>query len=383
MKPLKKALLNYVLIVMLAGFLSVHNTFGQKANAPVFYNIAGKDISKLSAWSSLEDGSGSQPRSFSANGATWYIIHNANLMNKVAITGRGSKIVVTGDENKSVRLTLLPDSELNALVEVQQYGLLNILSDRYPRLGIMHPGSTVTFSLDEKVIPYHDYFNLVLVETNPVFDKSTNPVIRIHGSLTLRGNVKFPEPADAEYSLHFTGPWFQVIQTDKNVLRAFNISIEKTSGEMRIQRESKISAYNMLVIELEEDAVLDDNGSVFYAGAGISLRGTNKNLNLTGTMVLAGKDKDALNTHNSGSQYVVSTAGVDLPNIIVKGNNHNGEYIFRNTAGDTLEFRGSFFVDGHAGGHIRFDNKVKFQGEYSVSDDFKGTIAPFEKIGGN
>jgi hypothetical protein len=371
-----------LLIFFLAITSGLCNNVYSQAGQPVFYNIAGKEITELSGWSTKEDGTGTQPRSFSVNRATWHIIHNVNLLNKVSITGRDSKIIVRGDEQTPVRLTLLPGSEVNALVDVDAFGSLNILTENYPRFGIMHSGSTVTFGMDSRLIPSHDFYNLVLLQTTPVFENKPKIVVKIRGSLTLRGNVPFPIPDENDgYSFHFTGPDFQVIQTGDNVLRAHNLSFDKSSGLLRILHGSKISAENQIIVKMAEDAVFEDSSSHLYAGKGISLSGKGHNFKLDGTMVLGHTEEGVPADRMAGFPFIVTTTGIGLPNIIIKGDNQGGEYVFKNTAGDTLEFKGNLFIEAGAAGNIKFDNsKVIIRGDYSVSDEFNGTIAPFERI---
>jgi hypothetical protein len=350
----------------------------------VFYNIDGKDIANLTSWASAADGK--HPSSFGSHNTLWTISNSALLSGEISITGRNSKMLISGTDTRVVTLTLMPGSKLNALVDVEESGQLNILSSNYPKFGVMQTGSTVIFSLDDKIIPYHDFFNLTILGSNPKFVEAEDKTVKVRGALTLTGKVTFPQARNGvRYNFHFYGPWSQHITTNGNVLRAFNISFEKPDGAIRLLPETIISADNNISFNIKGDAVLDDNGATFYAGNSISLSGMASNYNFSGTFILAGTEDGIVNSAAAGNTYSIDleeSSNIVFHNIHIKANNKGGVFSLGGKATNPFEMNGNLIIDSKADGIVKFNNKQAIiRGEFKTEEGFKGKVEEFTRLG--
>ncbi len=358
------------------------------ADKAYFYQ-PGTDIKLLSSWNSAPDGSGNTPASFNLDNTTWRIEEDAVLEGQLNISGLNSRVVVSGDNLDIKTLILLPDSKLDAAIDVEEAGQLNIMTNNYPILGIMHPGSNVAFTSGTKVIPYHDYFSLTIVDANPVFSAAPDQTIKIRGGITLTGDVVFPDArGGSEYNFHFYGPWLQNISTNGNVLRAYNMIFEKTEGLVRTTTTSRISSDNQLTFNFSGTALFEDQGATIYAGNSVNIAGSPSNFNFTGTLILAGIEPGVVRGAGTANNFNIresSTLNTNpkaaLNNLIVRVANTGGEFRFRDGTSNLFEIKGNLIVEAQANGRIRFyGNDVKIGGNLIIEEGFKGVIDIIENL---
>jgi hypothetical protein len=366
--------------------LAVYSTSSEvnEITYKVYYNVDGKDITSLSSWASPADGT--HPSGFGIQNTLWTITNSTLFNGELSISGRNSKILISGTDTKVVTLTLMPGSKLNALVDVEESGQLNILSSNYPQFGEMQTGSTVIFSLDEKHIPYHDFFNLTLLGCNPRFVDATDMTVKVRGALTLSGDVTFPQARNGvNYNFHFYGPWSQQIGTNGNVFRAYNITIQKPEGSIRIHPEAIISADNNIIFDLTEQAMLDDNGAQIYSGNKIKISGIPSSYNFTGTFILAGTEAGIVNGAEAGNTYSIEmdkNSHVIFHNIHIDANNKDGEFNLGVNSTQPFEMNGNLIIDADADGLVRFSFKQAIiRGEFTTEEGFKGKVEEFTRIG--
>jgi hypothetical protein len=372
-------------VLMIVPAAYSHDSSVPRKNRQTFYHIQGQDITRLSAWASQADGKGSNPRSFESDSTQWTILHDVSLNGQFTIKGRNSAILVEGNDLASATLTLLPGAQLNALVDVAESGQLNILSRHYPTLGMLLPGSTVVFTLDEKVIPYHDYYNLSLVGCKPVFKEAADKTVKVRGTLTLSGNVVFPQARDnVEYNFLFHGPYTQQINTGKNVLRAFNIVFKKSEGIVRMMQGNTISADNHLLLEFTQDAAFDDYESTLISGKDVTIKGSANNYNFSGTLVLSGQQEGMVAAPAGGRSEIVidgTESPVVLNNLIIRNTTPQSTTGFSNNTLRRIEIRNDFIVESTAAGKILFnENQVHVGKEFKVQNGFKGSIEKRENV---
>lgn len=371
-------------LLVLPAAYSLDPDTGARKNRQIFYHLQGQDITRLSAWASQPDGKGARPQSFESDSTQWTLLHDVTFSGQLTIKGRNSAILIAGNDLANATLTLLPGSQLNALVDVAESGQLNILSSHYPTLGKMLPGSTVVFTLDEKVIPYHDYYNLSLVGCNPVFREAADKTVKVQGTLTLTGNVVFPQVRNkVEYNFLFHGPYTQQINTGKNILRAFNITFRKNEGIVRMMNSNTLAAANQLWLEFTEEAVFDDNEATLVSGKDVTIKGSSSNYNFTGTLIL---EQEAMATGASaGNRSEVVIDGAEPPvvlhNLIIRNKGPQSTTVFSNNSLRRIEVRNHFTVESSATGKILFnENQVQVGKEFKVQNGFKGSIDNRENV---
>lgn len=353
----------------------------------VYYHIEGKDLAQTTSWTSQHGGKGSKPQNFASDSTLWIVSSDILLTGQWTVSGQNSRVLVSGNDFQKATLVLMPGSQLNAIVDVGPTGQLNILSDNYPRWGEMHEGSTVVFSLDKKIIPYHDFYNLTLLGITPVFKEDGDNTLKIRGSLTLEGDVVFPAARDAvRYNFLFYGKSTQKIDTNDNILRAWDIRFNKTEGLIRLMPNTNISADHLMQITISEEGLFQDNSTTYYVGNHLAIKGSESNFDLEGTFIMAGKEPGIVDGAVAGSTYTIASNDsevnlVALPNIIIRANNRSGEFLFECPPGRNVIIKGNLLVEKQAAGTIRFCNQgVKFQGNYIVEEGFKGKVEPFNRI---
>ncbi len=385
----------FVILTFVIVILGLHNSvfaqdptgIDQAAAYRVYYNIAGQDVAQTTSWTSQADGKGRNPQNFAADSMVFVITSDVILSAQWSVSGQDSKIVVWGNEFQTATLVLLPGSQLNALVEVGPSGQLNVLSDYYPRWGLMHEGSTVVFSLDKKIIPYHDFYNLTFLGITPVFEESADNTVSIRGSLKLEGEVVFPAARNAvAYIFLFHGNSSQQINTQDNILRAWNILFEKTEGVIRLMPNTMVSADNLMHFSITEEALFQDNSATFYVGNHLKINGSESNFDWAGTFIMASKEMNIVDGAGAQNTYTIALHGstkkpVALPNVIIRANNRGGEFRFECPSESIVNIKGNLLVEKQAAGTIRFCSQgVKIHGDYIVEKGFRGQVDPFKPV---
>lgn len=350
-----------------------------------YYNIQGADITLLTSWTTNPDATGDNPPDFTSDNAIFHIYHNSQLMSDLTISGENSRMIV-GDSINNIELGLAPGVTLDALVDLKRFGALSILSNNYPTFGNFEDGSAVSFALSSsKTIPYHSYFNLNILGINPVFEDPGGDIV-IRGTLTLQGSVTFPQARDnVEYNMIFNGDGDQEIITNDNVLRSFNLIINKQSGRFGMDPSGAVSADNNVEIILDEAALFSDNEATIYAGNSVVIGGT-PNHEFLGTLVLAGTQSGIVNGAPAGSSYLLhdgesGNIPVSLHNLTIHAQNAGGEFVISDGTTGVITINGNLTLLEGADGNVNFgENEVIIKGNFAVEEGFQGDVQEIKKL---
>lgn len=364
--------------------MSVHGTPTTQPLA--YFSKPTGDLSILSSWGSEPDGSGSSPESFSNNNISWFI-HNrtiTNIDNDWNVNGSGSK-VIAGDGINAMTLTV--NAWLNGLLDVSTGTTLVLKNEQQPVLGELSSGSTVKFMNNATIIPYKEFSNIVISGIDPVF--SENGTITVKGNLNLEGDVMMPDARGAaQYSIVFNGTGEQLIDTDGNVLRSYNMNFEKEDGNISFAIGSIISTDNQLTFYFTNEAKLNDNGILMYAGNSVNIGGNPDAYDFSGTLILAGTEEGIVNGSGSGNNFNIretkdinNNAVAPLNNLIIRVANTGGEFRLRDGTTNDFTVKGNLIVESGATGRIRFyNNDISIGGNFIVEEGFAGTIDATKSI---
>jgi hypothetical protein len=386
------ALFMGTICVFSTSFLVATTINPAKEGAITYYNKAGQSITELSSWNTQTDGNGVSPAGFNIDNAIWNIIHDAVLAEELTISGENSKVVV-GDGTNEIELALSMTSDLDAVVDIINQGSLILTTNNYPTFGTFHPESRVTFATGgQRKIPYHDYHDLFIVNTKPVFEDEGDRTVKIRGVLVLEGNVTFPQArGEVEYKFLFHGPFNQGISTDGNVFRSYNLTFDKSSGAVWLDADAIVSSDNKMTFKITENAEFVDNGATLIAGNNVNVDGLASAYDFTGTLILAGTEPGFVNGAGAGNDFNVRNNEVDgknpvaaFNNIIIRAANTGGQFHFRDGGSNHFEVKGNLIIESQADGRVSFyNNRVSIGGDYIIGDGFAGSVDPFERLGLN
>lgn len=363
---------------------SVH---GISTNIPLeYYSKPTGPLYALSTWGSEADGSGTAPTSF-ANDETTFFIHNREetvLENNWTVSGLGSRIVV-GNGIQPTHLQL--NASLDALVDISANAGLTLTVEDYPAFGLLDENSTIVFKDGAQHIPFFTYHHLVFDDINPVF--TGNGTITVQGNMTLLGGVNMPDARGAsQYSFSFSGNAVQLINTNNNVLRSYDMGFVKTSGSIAFTSGSIISTDNQFTLNIGSQATFTDNGITIYAGNSVNIAGNPEFYVFTGTLILAGTEPGIVKGSGAGNNFNLrlseasnTNMAATLNNVIVRVANTGGEFRFRDGSTNTFTIKGDFVVEPGADGRIRFyNNDVFIGGDFIIQEGFTGTLDPVKSI---
>lgn len=344
-------------------------------------------LNALDTWGSQPDGSGLAPAGFGNDNTTFHVQNRTQttLESTWTVSGIGSKVVV-GDGAMPTNFTL--NTYLNGLVDVTSNSTLTLAVSDYPTLGTLAQGSTVEFTSNAQAIPYRTYHHLKFSSINPVF--TGNGTIIVQGNMTQEGTVNMPDARGSSlYSFYFSGSEAQVVATNGNVLRSYNMNFVKTAGSVNFTSGSIISTDNQLTLNFGPAATFEDNGITIYAGNSVNVGGTGSSYNFTGTLILAGTEAGIVKGSGTGNSFNVRDEDgpnknivAPLNNIIVRVQNTGGEFRFRDGSTNVFRIKGNFTVESGAAGRIRFytNNNVYAGGNFIVNDGFAGSIDPIKLL---
>ena len=350
-----------------------------------FYNRAGENLSQLTAWGTETDGSGDSPGSFEIHGAKFHIVNGQShvLNSPWAVTGTESRVVL-GDGTAALTLTV--NADFDAVIDIMENSTLELLAQGVPRPGNLRDGTTVSFGGLATTVPYASYYNLVLDDIDPVFNE--NGTVLIRKDLTLTGNVQMPDSRDShEYDLYFSGSNDQLVSGNGNIVRGYNITFDKSAGTVSFPGENggtTLSSDNQLRLSMAEGSLFEDSGITIYAGNSVNIAGGTASYNFTGTLVLAGHEEGTVKGAGAGNNFNIRDSNQNntnmqarLNNLVVRADNHEGEFRFRDGTSNLFVIKGDFVVEPEAAGRLRFyENQVQAGGDFIISHGFAGTIDP-------
>ena len=349
-----------------------------------YFSKAEGDLTELSSWGSEPDGSGTAPSSFDLDNATFTIQNrdSATLDGSLSVSGLGSRVVLGSG---MAPITLLIAGELDATLDLAAQATVQFTNTNYPVFGAFDASATVVFSEDATLIPYFTYPNLTLSGVDPVF--TGNGTLGITGNLLLEGSVNMPAARGAaQYTVRFSGSGDQLVATNGNVLRGWNMEFIKSAGSVEVLPGSIISSDNQMIFSIGADAAFADNGAIFYAGNSINIAGNGDSYSFTGTFIIAGTEPGIVNGAAAGNNFNVREGDNTNPvaalnNLIVRAPNTGGEFRMRDGSSNVFTIKGDFIVESSADGRIRFyDNEVFVGGNFVVEEGFSGSIDTFEAL---
>ncbi len=355
-----------------------------KSPPAVFYSKPIGALNQLSTWGSQPDGGGIAPTSFNIDFATFFV-HNrpeVALQEDWSVGGSGSKVIL-GDGENPVHLTL--NAWLDAVVDISEMATLTLAVGNYPVFGDIESGSKVIFTGNALQIPYATYHHLQLDDIVPEFNG--NGTVSVRGDLTLSGAVNMPDArGGSEYSILFSGPYHQIINTNGNVLRSFNMNFVKAEGAVNFAEGSIISTDNQLTLNIGADAAFHDNGIAIYAGNSVNIAGDGGAYNFTGTLILAGTEDGIVKGVGAGNNFNIRESGntnivAELNNLVISVENTDGEFRFRDGSSNVFTINGDFIVQSEAAGRIRFyENELFVSGNFIIEEGFAGSIDALKAV---
>lgn len=351
--------------------------FGDELDLNTFYYAGSGDLNNTENWSTNENGvGGANPQNFSNNDVA-YIISNTTsvtLNNNWTVEGDNS-IVIIGKENEEI--SLIVEAELVADVLVENQATLQLENVLIPTSLTTTEGSSIIFTGEANSIPYGNYHHITFNNIDPEFNGNGN--LNITGDVNLLGTVNMPDSRDAdEYEVFFIGDFDQNINTNGNLFRAYEMNIEKSTGEFNLQGD--ISTDSQLSFNLNNTALLNDNGNTIFAGNSVNIAGEESNYNLTGTLILADFEEGVINGAGNDNNFNVregsnNNAVATFNNIIVRAVNEDGQFRFRDGSTDVFKIKGDFIIESQVKGGIRFyDNAIEIGGDFIVEEGFEGTF---------
>lgn len=350
---------------------------GSEINLNTFYYAGSGDLNDVQNWSTNENGiGGSQPANFT-NDDVEYIITNTSsvsLTSDWTVSGANS-LVTLGNASDEVSLTI--QANLAALIQVENAATLRLENASIPTF-VANEGSTLIFLGDASDVPYTNYHNLVFDNVNPQFDG--NGALVISGDVSLEGNVTLPVARDAnEYNFTFSGDFDQAINTNGNLFRSYEISVQKTAGSFDLN--GNISTDSQLVLNFSGSSSFNDNGNTIFAGNSVNVDGLESAYNFTGTLVLADFEEGVVNGSGDGNNFNVRDSGSNdnavaaLNNVIVSAVNESGQFRFRDGTTNVFKIKGDFIIKSQVLGGIRFyNNEIELGGDFIIENGFQGTF---------
>jgi hypothetical protein len=371
-----------------------------------FFSKSTGELNDLSTWGAVFDGSGEQPPSFGLHSAKYHVRNRetAELNSPWEVTGIESS-VIAGDGINEIVFEV--NAAMEARVDLMPDATLHLSHSLIPEPGDLRDGSTVIFAGLAATIPYHSYYNLTIDGTDPFFEG--NGTVSIRGNLTLEGNVTMPAARGSNlYNLEFTGSHDQLISGNGNVVRGYNITFDKaggmvsfpagnsetpgtgetTNGGTSANGATILSSDNQLIMNMTGESMFGDSGITIYAGNSVNIGGNTGSYNFTGTLVLAGIEEGIVNGAGSGNNFNIRDSNqgnanpvAELNNIIIRAQNSDGEFRFRDGTTNRITVKGNLTIESAAAGRITFyENSLHIGGDLVIEDGFPGDVNPIRTL---
>ncbi len=336
----------------------------------VYYNVAGADISKLSGWNTMPDGSGTAPLNFTADSFA-YNIRNAGsyLGADLVITGKASRIVV-GDGFNPISFTLPDDHIYNGLIDVRNGGVLYIRSIKNPKYNFIYTGSTVNFDGTKTLTIPKDirFYNLGSTNDNGATRIFPKGLIFIAGAFSTGKAVYDVETDNA---VLFNG-------TDKQIIPAFEYqklhiySGKGATAEGRVVLKDTLFIHRQFSIPFYSSLILENGSSTSIT--------PQKKLLVQG--LFENRSINQVNPSNEG-EIIIQDSGVYKINGY-EGNTAFSAFGFTFLEGSTLYINsGQPALPAYVGGHVIWDTKAKQGSRYSSTTFLRTTSGDNTIIGGD
>lgn len=227
---------------------------GSGDGGTTFYYSGTGSLTDTANWGVNTDGSGDNPLNFTSANQIFVVdnIASATLSEAWEVSGSDSKVVVSNGTS----LTL--EAGLVATIDVESGGSLTLAHETQPALDEIEDNSTVTFTGAANQIPNWVYGNLIFEDINPVF--SSIGFMTIRGDLTLSGSVNMPVARNnVHYAFVFAGDAVQTLTGNGNVMRSFELEVDKAVGSVEITDGTVFIVEDELILRSGE---LINNGSL-------------------------------------------------------------------------------------------------------------------------
>ncbi|AWO01189.1 hypothetical protein DLD77_05530 [Chitinophaga alhagiae] len=158
-------------------------------NYRIYYSRKGQDLSELSSWGTVQDGTGLQPLSFDQSNAIYVVTNDSayTLSGSWQVAGKNSKIIL-GNGRDSVTLKVNPGVNIPTGMHLTERSRLEWESSSPPNIARTAPSSTVAFINTETTLPgvQNGYYNLEVSNTQLT---TASSVIKVGHNLRMTGSV--------------------------------------------------------------------------------------------------------------------------------------------------------------------------------------------------
>lgn len=355
----------------------------------IFFSKPSGALNDLENWSSKPDGKGVSPSSFNMHTSMFYIYNRDEVVLDTdwSVTGIESKVIVGDDVNP---INFRVNADLNANIYVESYATLELRHSQIPELMELKDGSSVIFTGEAVAIPHRSFYHLIFEDIDPVFHNSGETTIR--GNFKLNGVVRMPDSrGEKEYDIIFTGKSDQLISSNGNIIRSYNMIFDKSGGSVSFSNgngNSSISSDNEMIFSLSPEASFSDNGITIYAGNSVNISGTAESYNFTGNLILADFEEGIINGAGNNNEFSIRDSWTNnqnitasLNNLVIRAYNPDGQFRFMDGSSNVLNIKGDFIVHSNSAGQIKFhNNHINIGGDLIIEEGFTGSFDIIQRI---
>lgn len=356
--------------------------------AQTYYSKPTGFLNDLATWGDQLNGTGTQPVDFTTPGQEFIIVNNANAtIDNDWIVANGNKVIV-GDGVDAITLTVPVNHIMEAIVDVEVNSTLMLQNAVTPFIDSCYDNSLVNYSLDAQEIYFASYYDLEIDNVDPTFTPFQPVVIGVRNNLTFFGTNTMPVPRDLPEPVEFlfNGDGDQIINANNSVLRAFDMTILKTAGELSVANGTTLSADNVFSMDLSGTASIVDNGETFYAGKDLIVSGDPTSYNLTGTVVLADEIAGIVKGVGDGNNFAIKNKNnqcIDgvLNNLTLSAANVGGTYNFFDGGNNLIHISGDLLIEEQVAAGVTFSTaELELEQDFIVENNFLGTMSDIESI---
>jgi Lamin Tail Domain len=268
------------LLIFRGGGAYTDTVFIKSAVSQNFYSQPTGNLSVLSTWGIVNDGTGSTPTNFTSPYQIFNVVNRTNAMpgDHWEVSGTASKIIIGDGTNPTTVTTSVTDTILGTtIVDIKNLGTLEIGSRVAPTFGSLSTGSTVNYNFngtattDTVKINAAIYYHLTLkdglkylrsgittVNGNLMYDGTikSNGAASPFSTISLKGNLMMANAAVTEdsttgsanrFTLSMAGIGTQLISTQGSELNLFRIIRDTTvlsNVDITLAANSKITLGN-------------------------------------------------------------------------------------------------------------------------------------------
>ncbi len=267
----------------------IGTVYGQEQSFTTFnacYNVAGADVSQLSGWNSMPDGSGVSPSNFTTDSLVYNVRNpGAHLGDNLVITGVNSRLAV-GDGSNPMDFTIPSNYTYTGLIDVRKRGTLYMQNTQNPTYNILYDSSTVNFDGSGTLsFPINvNFFNLG--STN---DAGASRILQA-GTTFIAGAFS---PGSATYSVD-PANFVQYNGSSPQLIAPFNYQSLYTnnplgcsiSGTSYVRKTLRV---RLITIPTNSTLIMEDGASIVMSPVGIlTVKGTLEQRSINGFLSATG-----------------------------------------------------------------------------------------------